>query len=71
MSKSIITIIFFLIFLISLYLFLSNRLPPGVEPKGNETTVVLIALWTAIISLLGTILAFILRIIEIISNKKK
>ena len=71
MSKSILIVLLSLITIIAFYFYLSNKLPPGVEPKGNETTVALISLWTAIISLFGTVLTFILKIIEIRANKER
>ena len=71
MSKSILIVVLSLITIAGFYFYLSNKLPPGVEPKGNETIVALISLFTAIISLLGTVLTFILKIIEIKANKER
>lgn len=69
MSKSILIIVLLIITVIAFYFYHANKLPPGVESKGNETTIALISLCTAIISLLGTVLTFILKIIEIQNNK--
>ena len=67
MFKSNFAAILFIVSIVAFYFYFSNKLPPGVEPKGNELIVAQIELWTAIISLLG---ALILIIIEIITNKK-
>jgi hypothetical protein len=67
MFKSNLAAILFIVSIVAFYFYFSNKLPPGVEPKGNELIVAQIELWTAIISLLG---ALILIIIEIITKKK-
>ena len=62
MFKSNFAAILFIVSIVAFYFYFSNKLLPGVEPKGNELIVAQIELWTAIISLLG---ALILIIIEI------
>ncbi len=68
--KSNLAAILFIVSIVAFYFYFSNKLPPGVEPKGNELIVTQIELWTAIISLLGAVLTLILNIIEIITKKK-
>ena len=65
MSKVILIIALLLIAIIAFYVYLSNQPPPGIETKGNEATIALISLIAGIISLLGSIMTFILKIIEI------
>ena len=68
--KSNLAAILFIVSIVAFYFYFSNKLPLGVEPKGNELIVTQIELWTAIISLLGAVLTLILNIIEIITKKK-
>lgn len=65
MKKSILIIVLLIITIVAFYIYFSTRLPAGVESKGSDTTVALISLITAIISLLGTVLTVILKIIEL------
>jgi len=71
MSKTILIIILLVITVVACYVYFSNKLPPGVEPKGSEVTVAWISLLTGIVSLLGTVLTLVLKIIEIKANKQK
>jgi len=71
MFKTILTVTLLIISLIAFYFYFSNKLPAGVEPKGNEVIVAQISLWTAIIFLIGAILSFINTILEITTNKRK
>jgi len=65
MSKTILFIVSFIVFLISLYIYLSTKLPQGIEPKGMESAIIIIALCTAIISLTSSVITLILKILEI------
>jgi len=69
MLKSIIIIVLFLISVFAFYIYSLFHLPPGIEYKGNESTIAIISLITAIVSLVGSILAFMLKLIELRSNK--
>jgi uncharacterized membrane protein len=72
MSRKVLLIVVFLVvFVISVYLYMSNQLPPGVEPKGNETTIAVTSLITAIISLLGGVVTLITKIVELKGEQKK
>lgn len=70
MSKTILIIILLIISAVSFYFYFSNKLPPGIEAKGNETTIAIISLLTAIVSLCGTMLTFILKIMEVKSERR-
>lgn len=71
MGKIIAIIVLLIIAIIAFYFYLSNQLPPGVEAKGNETMVAVISLCTAIVSLLGSVITFIFKILEIKAKKQK
>jgi len=57
--------------LIAFYIYFTNRLPDGVEEKGNETIIALVSLITAILSLLSSIIAFVAAFIELKARKVK
>ena len=71
MLKYTLIVILSIICIVAVYVYISNQLPPDVEPKGNETTVAWISLGTAVLSFFGTVLTFILKIIELKTKKKK
>jgi hypothetical protein len=62
-------ILFMIISIISLLIYLSNRPSPGMEIKGNEGSITIISLITAIVSLCSTIVTLIKQIIELKHKK--
>jgi len=64
-------IIFLIIAVVAFYFYFSNKLPPGVEVKGKETSLAFISLLTGIVSLAGTVLTFIMKIIELKGKSKE
>jgi len=66
-----VSIVLLVIALVAFYVYFTNRLPEGVEEKGNESTIALISLFTAILSLLGSIITFIATFREFKIVKKR
>jgi len=66
-----VSLILLVVALATFYVYFTNRLPEGVEEKGNEASIALISLITAIISILGSIITFITAFIEFKSSKAK
>ncbi len=71
MFKNLLIVIFLVVFVISVYVYMTNQLPPGIEPKGNETTINIIALITAITGLLGSVVTLVTKIVELKGEQKK
>lgn len=71
MAKYILSLILLAVSLLIFYFYFNmNVLPPGVESKGDQNLMPIISLITAICSLIGSVLTFTLKIIEIRSSKR-
>ncbi len=71
MSKTVMGSIMLVISIVAFYIYFTNRLPGDLELKGNEAIVPLISLVTAIVSLLATILAFLMKVMELKAGQVK